>query len=604
MKWRFLFVALLTLSQLSSPVFARDEKVILSDIRIGSHPDAIRIVLDLSGPVSYSDLPAVNDSSLELNLPDTVTRGDPFEIPAGFPSLMAISAVDSDDGALNVRINWQGNYRPDVFSLAPYQDRGYRLVIDLKPEQPDSSRNKVIPEVGSSQPGRVAAISGKRHPTAPEHTSSGTSRSHGSREPGAMSVAFGGTWEQQWAVETDTGDSQMFQALIEPRVDMAFSGGTALTAIARIRLDSVGDLGPDVHKPDNYSSINGPWYNNSHAEFSLRELYVDARWAGAYWRIGKQQVVWGQADGIKVLDVVNPQSYREFILQDFDKSRIPLTMVNMQATVGKDFTLQLLWIPDTTYHELAEPGTPYYLTSPLLVPVAPEGITGRVERPETPDNPIGDSDFGGRLTGYVSGWDVSLNYLYHYQDYPVLYQYLELNPAGPVGVVTPEYERNQTIGGTLSTAFDDFTLRAELAYSTDTYHVSSDLVNRGIENTGEFGSVLGLDWQLSELDTLLSFQWFQSHLFDYQSSIRRGQNEQNLSVYLQKYFANETWQFNTLALYSIDNQDSLVQARLKYMWYSDLELWMGADVFSGDREGIFGQFREVDRVLLGFDMGF
>jgi hypothetical protein len=31
---------------------------------------------------------------------------------------------------------------------------------------------------------------------------------------------------------------------------------------------------------------------------------------------------------------------------------------------------------------------------------------------------------------------------------------------------------------------------------------------------------------------------------------------------------------------------------------------MGADTFSGNRQGLFGQFRERDRVLVGFEYGF
>ena len=37
----------------------------------------------------------------------------------------------------------------------------------------------------------------------------------------------------------------------------------------------------------------------------------------SYFTFGKQQVVWGKADVLKVLDVVNPPSFRELILEDF-----------------------------------------------------------------------------------------------------------------------------------------------------------------------------------------------------------------------------------------------------------------------------------------------
>ena len=57
-------------------------------------------------------------------------------------------------------------------------------------------------------------------------------------------------------------------------------------------------------------------------ELEVREFFVD--WdvgQQGMLRIGKQQIVWGETDGMKLLDVVNPQNFREFILEEFDESR-------------------------------------------------------------------------------------------------------------------------------------------------------------------------------------------------------------------------------------------------------------------------------------------
>ncbi len=47
----------------------------------------------------------------------------------------------------------------------------------------------------------------------------------------------------------------------------------------------------------------------------LREAYVDTSVNDWDLRLGKQQVVWGTADGIKLLDMINPTDYR-FMVQD------------------------------------------------------------------------------------------------------------------------------------------------------------------------------------------------------------------------------------------------------------------------------------------------
>ena len=62
--------------------------------------------------------------------------------------------------------------------------------------------------------------------------------------------------------------------------------------------------------------------------------------------------------------------------------------------------------------------------------------------------------------------------------------------------------------------------------------------------------------------------------------------------------------FRLLALHSIDYEDAMYQAKLKHWLSSDLEVWIGADLFEGDSFGLFGQFDDRDRFLLGFEYGF
>ena len=37
---------------------------------------------------------------------------------------------------------------------------------------------------------------------------------------------------------------------------------------------------------------------------------------------------------------------------------------------------------------------------------------------------------------------------------------------------------------------------------------------------------------------------------------------------------------------------------------SNLEVWLGGDFFQGNEDGLFGQFSEQDRVLIGMELGF
>jgi len=419
------------------------------------------------------------------------------------------------------------------------------------------------------------------------------------KTPPGIDWQLSGTWQQELSEERER--TQKFESLVQQRMDIDLGERVSLSAQMRLRYDSEAWLGPEVARAENYSSLNGPWYNTAHAELSLRELYLDAEWWGNYWRIGKQQVVWGQADGLKVLDVVNPQSFREFIVDDFDDSRIPLWMLNLELALAGEASLQLLWVPDTSYHEWAEVGSAWQLTSPVFIPYLLPEFTTQLQPLEKPSKPIKDSDLGLRYSDFIGGWDITLNYLYHYQDAPVYYQSLDTLAA--IQRIAPRYERNHLLGSTLSNAFASMTLRAELAYSSATYHSSADFQQRAIVESGELASVLGLDWQGPET-VFVSAQWFQSHLLDYRPEVLREQTEHTLSLLYQQGFANEAWELKVLVLHSLNHHDNWLQLKLKYFMQSNFEVWLSSDRFSGDALSLFGQFDERDRFSLGFELGF
>jgi hypothetical protein len=82
--------------------------------------------------------------------------------------------------------------------------------------------------------------------------------------------------------------------------------------------------------------------NYSQQDF-LRELYVDTT-AGeddaVSLRIGKQQVVWGTADGMKLLDIINPTDYREMAQNSMDESRIPVWMITAETDLENGANVQ------------------------------------------------------------------------------------------------------------------------------------------------------------------------------------------------------------------------------------------------------------------------
>ncbi len=412
-------------------------------------------------------------------------------------------------------------------------------------------------------------------------------------------MELSGMLETELAIETVTGDVQKAEFVLTPEIGVDLTPSMRLTVIGRLRGDIVDELEPDSPAQRNRSAFSKRLLVGDHVDIELREAYIDTEIGSTFLRVGKQQVVWGQADGLKVLDVLNPQSFREFILDDFEDSRIPLWMVNAEIPVGEAM-LQLLWIPDKTYDDIPEPGAIFAFTSPLIVPDVPPGVPVTISPLERPDDFIGDSDIGAKLSVFVGGWDLSLNYAYHYFDRPVVRR--EISTPGIT--VRQDYERTHLLGGTFSNVFGDFTLRGEVGYSSDRFYLTDDITDAdGVIRSGEIAYVLGLDYQ-GWRDWFISAQIFQSIVTDSAPGLVRDTVDTTSTLLVRRDFMNDALQAEALLIHSLNQGDGVLQASLEYEWRTNIRLKVGADIFYGNSLGLFGQFNEKDRVSMGIEVGF
>lgn len=392
--------------------------------------------------------------------------------------------------------------------------------------------------------------------------------------------------ESEWTVYTRNSDTQKMELLIQPELEINLTDDSRVTSIVRLRSDVQDNLSP-----------------GDHSQAELREFYVDASINNSIVRIGKQQVVWGKSDGLKVLDIVNPQDFREFILDDFDQSRIPLWTVNTEIPVY-DMTLQLLLIPDQTYHEFANSGGSYAFTSPLIIPSTPPGASVVVNPTITPDRALEDADFGFRLSMFTQGWDLSLNYLYHFDDTPILFRTIDTLLDAVVVTINPEYKRTHLIGGTFTKTYGDLTIRGEIGYLTDKFIATTNSLDvDGVVKTGQLNYVLGFDWY-GVTDTLLSAQIFQTRLDGHQTVMIGDRINTQLTLLIKQDYLNETLHAEVILLRDLDNKDGMIRPKITYQYNDEVTVHTGFDFFYGNKRGLFGQFKNTDRFVAGIEIGF
>lgn len=417
---------------------------------------------------------------------------------------------------------------------------------------------------------------------------------------GAYAADISGILKSQTSFNTAENELQQQEWQLDIEYDASLWGGD-VKAIGRLRLDTVDDLNQSS-TADTFFSAAKPFATKDWGSVELRELYWETFGENSFWRIGKQQVVWGEADGLKLLDVINPQNFREFVLDDFDDSRIPLWMLNAEFSLTENGVLQVLWIPDTTVHNLAPFGSPYAFISSSIVPLPANDQTVQLTAARAPGSPIKDGDLGLRYTDFVGGWDISLNYLYHYVDEPVLRASTQTDSTTPHILVTQDYERSHLLGGTASSALGDWTIRAEVAFESNRYHRTKQSLP-GVIQANQWSSVIGLDYQ-GWSDQFISFQWFQSLINAGQTELIEHRQEDTVTFLWESNFMNDTLTAKWLQIHSIDHGDGVFRPKLTYNLQSNVDIYISADVFYGNENKLFGQFDHSDRISLGFEWGF
>lgn len=408
--------------------------------------------------------------------------------------------------------------------------------------------------------------------------------------------------EEELMIETDEGNTQKFETLIHPEIEVSFPLDIDFKAIGRFRYDAVDNLEHGDSSQSEISAVSRRAIVGDRIEFELREFYFEKNIGKAYLKLGKQQIVWGNADGLKVLDVVNPQDFREFIYDDWEDSRIPLWTINAEIPIN-DWLMQLIWIPDRTYHKIPEPDSTFEFTSPMIVGNPPAGVNINQHSVDRPQRFLSDSDVGVRFSRFWKGWDFTLNYLYHYDDIPVAFSDVSISNGKPLITVSPEYKRSHLVGGTFSNAFGNLVIRGEFGYFFNRYFVVDDLDNSdGVVETDEFSYVSGFDWS-GFSDTLLSLQFFQGIITDSPSGLIRDRIESNVSLYVSREFMNNVLHTEFIWLQNLNHSDGFFQPGISYELKDNIKLKLGIDLFYGTDKGLFGQFNDKDRIGLGIEVG-
>jgi len=323
----------------------------------------------------------------------------------------------------------------------------------------------------------------------------------------------------------------------------------------------------------------------------LRDTYVD--YSGGPWdvRLGKQQVVWGEAVGLFCADVVNAKDLREYVLPDFDLIRIPEWMVNVEYS-KKNFYSQFIWIPVLQFNKSGVANAPFAFPYPV-----PGGSTFTADDPSEPKNGFKNSEVGYRASYLINGFDLGAFYFHSWTKSPVLYRTID---AG-VYHFFPQYKRLDIIGATFSKEINDYVIKGECVFYPKGYFSVSDTNSPDGVVTRSFADyIIGFDHTF--FDKLnFNFQLIQRvipHFSEYLVNEKRVNTA--VSVRVSRDFLNHKVEAEFLIIESLMRPDLLCRPKIKYNFTRSWQASLGADLFQGEPSGMFGEFRKNSRLTVEF----
>lgn len=311
-----------------------------------------------------------------------------------------------------------------------------------------------------------------------------------------------------------------------------------------------------------------------------RELYVDVTHTKWDMRIGKQYVVWGVLEGVRIVDEINPMNFRELILPDLLDYRIPLWTFKLDyyAQAG-DF--QLLLIPDLRFHKPAPAGSEWELL---------QNVPGTVK----PDSwKLQNTEVGMRWSTTWSDTELAFSYFYTWDDFPVIFRTIKIDGSVPP-VFFPTYTRISMYGLTAVRQMGSYILKGEFAYVTDKFFGRSNVADADkdgyVDTNGEaqknhirWGA--GVDFVVMSWDVSLGMtQWI---IMGWEPNLIQKHLDTSYNLFMRREFPQYSMTAQLLYIYLATLHETYWKPKVFFQITNRFQVAVGLDMFDG-RSSDFG----------------
>ena len=317
----------------------------------------------------------------------------------------------------------------------------------------------------------------------------------------------------------------------------------------------------------------------------LREAYLAYAKGNLDLRVGRQIVVWGVADALRLTDCVSPCDYTEFLAQDYDDIRMPVNALRTRYT-WRSVTFEAICNPVADFFILpTDRHNPWALT----LPSAPLPYTIDLESCK-PEKRLRNMEYGGRITTNLSGIDFSLSVLRTWNKMPALS--LTVSNDGKSLLVKGEYHRMTMLGVDCSLPVGQFVLRGEAACYFD--EAQSRGVGKDVVCRNTYNILAGVDWYPGN-DWNFSAQYCHKYTAGNLDGLSVYRHAALATARISKELMRNSLKLSTFAYVDVSNGGVFNRFSASYALNDQIELTAGYDFFHADK-GKFAMYKQNSEV--------
>ena len=415
---------------------------------------------------------------------------------------------------------------------------------------------------------------------------------------------FSGDIETVWGVgapwtdsDTNAGRFSLGTTNFTGKLD-AYYGNSSAYAEATLSYDAVNTAGGNLTEG---------------FDLSLGELWAD--YTESFWgiRIGRQKAAWGKADGIDITNVLCPSDMSSLAAMTGDDSKLAVDAIRLSLS-GNQFTADAYWIPFFTPSALplseGNALRKFLVPSNFELPIPAMNTTlilpvtiGELEKPELA---LWNGEYGLRVSGYLSAFDLSLYGFYGWDDTPFLDYTVTFGPpadpsnpatAMPAGLtVSGKYERMAMLGADAALPIGETVLRLEGAFFPQRHFQKEE---GGTLQKNQLSALAGIDWMPS--GWTFTAQYYCDQVFgDLEELEREDAYQHGATLSLSKSLVNETLELSFAGLLGLNDFDSMLSPEIKYSISDQINIGLNAFIFipGPDRDGKYGAYKDLSSICL------